>query len=407
METISQELLDVKNAFDNKIDSLKTECNDLVTKIKTLSDACTSTKSKMSSVYKSQNTELVLSSFDTLAKTYDSLESSVTSTIGGTISGVEKLLPQITKLIELQTTIEDIQKSINNTPSFGDEAFQRKRNLEINRDKKIKEFKELHTLALSALNALKGVSSIDTPISAATETNFINGDVVVEGGTFQKQSFTASNKVNVTYYLYVPKLSNNSGKVPILTYIHGIQDTVERNENNNFKYGGGLAGLIERGISHPKGIVIFPQATNGTVDKDFLTKPYQDALIELIKSTAEKYNGDLNRLSIAGHSNGGAAAQHMVNNYPGFFAATALMGISSNAKEGIAKTHLYALVGSKDHTIDSYGRAIGYAQKHNQMYKVYNMGHDIQTIAFEEPVEDENGNPIMLVDWLMSKTLNE
>ena len=139
METISQELLEVKTAFDNKIESLRTECNDLITKIKTLSDACTATKSKMSSIYKSQNTELVLSSFDTLSKTYDSLESSVSSTIGGTISGVEKLLPKITKLIELQTTIEDIQQSINNTPGFGDEAFQRKRNLEINRDKKIVE----------------------------------------------------------------------------------------------------------------------------------------------------------------------------------------------------------------------------------------------------------------------------
>ena len=290
--------------------------------------------------------------------------------------------------------------------SSGDEpaAILNRNNANLTINNKNNEFNRLHRETLTVLNGLK---RMDKPI-AIEELNSVDinsNSVIVVGGTFTEKRFTASNGVTVSYYLYVPKVKDSSTKLPILTYFHGIQDTVKRNENNNFKYGGGLAGLIETGKLNPKGIVIFPQAENGTADRDFYSKPYQEAVIELIKTTAKDYNGDLNRASVAGHSNGGAAAQHIVNNYPGFFAATALMGISSNAKEGIARTNLYALVGAKDHTMNGYGRAIGYAQKNNKMYKVYNMGHDIQTIAFQEPVEDENGNSVMLVDWLMSKTL--
>ena len=40
--------------------------------------------------------------------------------------------------------------------------------------------------------------------------------------------------------------------------------------------------------------------------------------------------------------------------------------------------------------------------------KVYeDRGHDMQNIVFLDDVEDEQGNKVKLIDWLMSKKLNK
>ena len=407
MGTISSELTKFKNEVGkSNIDSMNKVCEELSDKLKEINNICSSAKSSFSQHYQSEQKDLVLSSFDCMSKIYSEIESSISSTMRPMISKASLVIDEVDKLEEINKVIEEQKNIINNNKGDDDSSRNRRNSANSIVNQKNIEFNTVHTEALNNISRLK---AMDTAIViqefSDTEKDSSNNDVIVQGGSFKEQCFVSSNGVKITYYLYVPKVKDSSTKLPILTYFHGIQDTVKRNENNNFKYGGGLAGLIETGQLNPKGLIIFPQAENGTIDHDFITKPYQEAVIELIKETAKKYNGDLNRTSIAGHSNGGAAAQHIVNNYPGFFAATALMGIASNAQQGIAQTNLYALVGNTDNTMDSPGKAITYAKSHNQLYKIYNMGHDIQTIAFKEPVHDENGNSVMLVDWLMSKSL--
>ena len=410
MGTISQELTNFRKALNGKTAEMNSMCSDITSKLNKFSSSCPSMKAKFSAAYQSQNKELVLSSFDCIAKIYSEIESSIDSTLKPMVTNSSTLVDNVGKLDDINKEIEEQQKVLNNNKGTDKESVSRRCTAQGIINTKNVEFNILHNESLLLLSRLK---SMDKPIvipefndTPTTKEKIKNiNSIIVTGGSIEPRTYVASNGVTVNHYLYVPK-TNSTEKKPILTYFHGIQDTIERNMANNYKYGGGLAGLIQTGQLSPSGIIIFPQATGGTNDKDFYSKPYQEAVIELIKDVAANYNGDLNRLSVAGHSNGGAAAQHIVNNYPGFFASCALMGISSNAKEGIAQTHLYALVGANDHTMDSYGRAISYARNNNQMYKVYNMGHDIQTIAFKEPVEDEYGNSVMLVDWLMSKTLN-
>ena len=410
MGTISSELKTIKdNVGKDALGDMNTMCDDLEKKLSELESICSTSKSVFNSYYQSEQKDLILSSFDCMAKIYSEIESSVNSTLKTMVTNVSSIVDSVSKLEDINTEIDSLKNVLNNNK--GDDSnsvsIRNQTNIEIN--KKNIEFTTIHN---DALNKLHKVKSMDVAfkipefeMANKEKSSESKNEVIVSGGIFEQRRFVSSNGVAVDYYIYVPKVKDSTSKLPILTYFHGIQDTVDRNRSNNFKYGGGLAGLIETKQLSPKGIVLFPQAINGLNDKAFWSRGYQEAVIELIKDTAKKHNGDLKRVSVAGHSNGGAAAQHIVNNYPGFFAATALMGIASNAKEGLAQTHLYALVGAKDHTMDNYGRAISFAQKNHQMYKVYNMGHDIQTIAFKEPVADENGKSVMLVDWLMSKSL--
>jgi len=408
MGEISQELITFKEDVIGNTDGMNDVYSELSSKVALLSNATASARSEVESNYNSQFKNDVLSGFDITLKVYNKINESLDGTLKPMIEGAKSLIKEIEDLEKIKEKIGIQQEIIRNNNGDSDTAKANKANAQTELNKLNDQLNVGNQKALDSLSALRGVDGkIDLEDLEMVREDGSNGVLAVtQSGTFQKQSYTASNGVVLNYYMYLPKFEDESIKKPMLAYFHGIQDTVEKNEKNNFINGGGLAGLIERGLSKPNGIALFYQATDGTVDNDFITKPYQDAVIEHIKATAEKYNGDLNRVSVAGHSNGGAAAQHIVNNNPGFFAAAALMGISSNAKEGIAQTNLYALVGSNDHTMEDYGRAIGYARKAGKMYKVYGgMGHDIQTIAFQEPVADENGNSVMLVDWLMSKSL--
>ena len=221
-------------------------------------------------------------------------------------------------------------------------------------------------------------------------------------GVLKEQRYKAQNGTVVDYYIYIPETGGNAEKLPILVYFHGVSDTMERHH--------GLGELLRTEQITPGGIVILPQAVNRTVDADFHQRKYQDAVIELAKAVAKKHNGDMNRLSVSGHSDGGVTAYQIVNGHPGVFAACApIAGIGTFGK-GIRQTWLWAFQGSKDKwvlpnnglsTVLKCERA-GCSAMH-YIYK--DEGHNIQTIVFQDTFTDENGRKVRLIDWLMSKKL--
>ena len=224
-----------------------------------------------------------------------------------------------------------------------------------------------------------------------------------EAGSFSERRYQAGNGTVVNYFLYIPE-TDAAEKLPVLIYFHGIQDIMARHH--------GIGELIRTGQTEPKGIVILPQAVNETTDADFHTKEYQDAVIELAEDLAARYNGDLNRLSVSGHSDGGVAAYQIVNAHPGVFAACAPVSAVGNMGKGIEQTCLWVFQGGKDHSVrPNVGLRValkcesaGCSARH---YVYSEEGHHIETMVFQDVFRDEDGREVRLIDWLMSKELKE
>lgn len=222
------------------------------------------------------------------------------------------------------------------------------------------------------------------------------------GGTLKEYRYKAQNGTAVDYYIYIPEAADTAKKLPVLIYFHGVSDTMEKHH--------GIGELLRTGQISPKGIVILPQAVNGTVDADFHQRKYQDAVIELAKAVAKKHHGDMNRLSVSGHSDGGVTAYQIVNAHPGVFAACApIAGIGTFGK-GIRQTYLWAFQGAKDKWVKPNNGLSTVLKCEragcNAMHYIYkNEGHNIQTMVFQDTFTDENGRKVKLIDWLMSKKL--
>ena len=218
------------------------------------------------------------------------------------------------------------------------------------------------------------------------------------------KSYKATNGETVRYCLYLPEGEKTAGKWPILIHFHGVSDHMGKMR--------GLGQLLRTKQIKPKGIVILPQAVKGTKDVDFHTRAYQDAVIELAGEIAGKYNGDLNRLSVSGHSDGGSTVYQIVNGHPGIFAACAPVSGVSTIGEGIKQTYLWVFQGAKDTWVKP-GAGLRAVKKCEAAgckawhYVYANEGHEIQTRVFLDTFTDENGDRVKLIDWLMSKKLQE
>ena len=257
-------------------------------------------------------------------------------------------------------------------------------------------------LLICVLSAAPLVSSGAEKGKAKTEAEV---DVsAVRGGTFTGRRYTAQDGKIVNYWLYVPDVKDTAEKLPILIYFHGYKDTIEMEH--------GPGELIRTGKLVPKGIVILPQAVRETKNSDFHAAWYQNDVIELANALAEEYNGDLNRLSVSGHSDGGSSAYQIVNRHPGMFAACAPVSCAGTADEGIRRTYLWVFHGAKDWRVkvSSGVRAALQCEKagcHAMHYVYQDQDHDIQTMVYEDTFTDENGSEVRLMDWLMSKELEK
>ena len=217
---------------------------------------------------------------------------------------------------------------------------------------------------------------------------------------YQVKRYEARNGTIVNYCVYIPE--ERKEKLPVLIYFHGTRDTMERHN--------GIGELLKTGQIEPKGIVILPQAIRETEDADFHRQKYQDAVLELANVLAEEYGGDLNRLSVSGHSDGGVAAYQIVNRNPGIFAACAPISAIGNTDIGIRQTALWVFQGAKDTWVKpSVGlRVVLKCEKAgcNAMHYIYeDEGHGIHTMAYQDVFIDRNGDEITLIDWLMSQVL--
>ena len=180
--------------------------------------------------------------------------------------------------------------------------------------------------------------------------------------TMTLHRYKAQNGTIVNYYLYIPEAEDPAEKLPILIYFHGTRDTLARHHG----------------------------------------------LGELIRTR----QGDTDRLSVAGHSDGGTTAYQIVNGHPGTFAACAPISGIGTIGQGIQETYLWVFQGAKDYYVKpNVGlRVVLKCEQrgcHAMHYLYPDKDHDIQTMVFQDTFTDENGDETKLIDWLMSKELNK
>ncbi len=407
MGEISADLLKFRSSVSGSIGGMNSCCDNIVSKINSLSSGGNSLKSAVSSLYNSENKEIVLGTFDSLKSAYSTIESSVNGTLRGYISSSEALISEVDELDKINTQIAELKSKMNSIKGDTDTESYNRNNYQNQINTLETQFNEKHEKAKSDLNVLKSKSDTVTIGQSSGSSSSISqtasNDIVTKGGTFTEKTYKASNGKTVNYWIYLPKVEDTTTKLPMLVYFHGMGDTINQ--------GNGLPAQIQKKNIVPKGIVIFPQAYKGTKDSEFRNKDYQKAVIELAYDVAEKYNGDKKRISVAGHSNGACAVYTILNNYPGTFSAAApISGACGTVSEGVKKTYLYALMGKRDRNL-TWSSGINIAKKSKEMgydalYAVFeNRGHDMQSPAFLEDIEDENGKKVKLLDWLMSKTL--
>ena len=407
MGTISAELVAFKEAVDGKLDGMSSKVSELTTKLNNVTEACNSAKSGISTNYQGDGAATANTTIDSLVSKTKSIESSISSTVQSAISEANAIVADVTKLEELNKEIESTRTTLNNTPNT-DENASKRNSLQSTINSKEDQFKTINDAAVTKLTALKSKS--DSTLGGSSQEMSASGTEMIQRlddnydfseGTLKKYTYKSSSGKTVSYYMYVPK-TNGDVKLPMTIYFHGMHETIDKYPDR------GLAGLVKNGKIKPKGIIIFPQADNGTTDQELNYAAYQKSVLELTKKVASEHNGDMTRLSVAGHSNGACAAIHMVNNNPGVFAACAPISGTGSADTGICQTNLWCFVGSND-SIDATRVAKGATKKGSKTanYTVFKgKGHDIQGYTFEQELEDKDGNKTTLLDWLMSKKLS-
>ena len=221
------------------------------------------------------------------------------------------------------------------------------------------------------------------------------------------------------YRVFVPADRDPNKKIPVMLYLHGSN----RRGNDNRSQLLDIAALFEK--NPPPFIVVFPQCPNEL----FWAGDAMRQAMAALDQTVKEFNGDENRLYLAGYSMGGYGAWQAAVTYPNKFAAIVPIagGILPNGQpseedkallspevrlaserpdvynafaQAIGNTPVWVFHGSQDEAVPVEGarkmvEALHKAGNPNVKYtELENVGHGSVTAAFTEPT---------LYDWFVQQ----
>ena len=164
--------------------------------------------------------------------------------------------------------------------------------------------KSVVTLFLFILCASAGYAQ--TPSSTpARETGFLRRSVTLRLTT-------------IDYRVYIPAGYDPAKKYPVILYLHGRG---ARGNDNEKQIGGAHLGSVIQlfDMKHPERyrsfIAVFPQTQSS-----WFGDPAEDA-IKALDQTVREFNGDAQRIYLAGASLGGYGSWYLAAKYPNKFAA--------------------------------------------------------------------------------------
>ena len=406
---ISSELISFKDKVGSCISSMNTSVTDLCSKLDELSNASTSVQTSLSSVYSSENKQTVLGKFDKISELYKKIKNSLESDMSSILTESSTLLEKITNLESIRNEIitqeGNLSSSDSKTVENANSILASKRS----------QFNNLHSECKSLLNKLK---SMDSTISFVEEFSVMDMATLskyLTGGTFEKQSYTASNGVKIEYYIYIPEYSVEVGKMPIHAYFHG---SGSESSDSRSVLGIGLPKLIKDKEVTPNGIVIAPFCPGGKWDDP----KYQKAFIELLDNTVETKNGDSSRISLSGHSAGAIGCYSFAARYPDYFSA--IIPISGHAKyvtnggyenawDTMSNVNVWAFHGALDSRVkysdgkDAIEKLRAMGNEDVDLYTFERWGHgEVQNKTFSGEYSYQGGDPINPLDWAFNQTKN-
>ncbi len=399
MGIISNELLQFKKNVEPHLNNMNSKCAEIVTAIQSIINATNSAQSSMNTYYDSSNKPTIMNSINTLNNKFTTISSSVDSSLKTFLSESSAIINDVNKLEKINKDIEDQQAIINNNP--GEDNKTRRDNAQSIINSKQQEFKNIHDSAMLKLTSLK---SKDDTLETEKEYSEVEGMDTsnLQFGSFGTKEYVVNGQ-KIKCYVYVPDYGEEITDLPVMMYMHGA--SMENSGESIVTYGGLGEQLANRTVT-PSGIVVIPYVQNGHLYED---KAYRDALAQIPLMVADEYNGDKDRISLAGVSYGAVTAYRLVNEHPDTYSAVVTAcGAEevTDAFEGMKVINYSGQGDANNHTGKSYVR--NQTDRINQIggqaqYYEYNdqWAHtNVGTKAFKETVTDEQGNRISVIEWL-------
>ena len=399
MVTIDNELVQFKKNVGPQISTMNSKCSEIGSALQNIINATNSAQSGVDSYYSSTNKASVLSSINKLNNKFTTISTSVDGSLKSILSESSSLIEKVTKLESLEKEIEQLQALVNSYNKEEDKS--KKYDAQTKLNSKEQEFKTLQDEAKTKLANLKANNDAIEIEKAYSEVEGMDTTNLKFGAFGTKEYVVNGQKIKC--YVYVPDYGEEVTNLPVLMYMHGAS---MENTGEQIVTFGGLGEQLQNRTITPSGIVVIPYVQNGHL---YESKQYRDALAEIPKLVADEYNGDKDRLSLAGVSYGAVTSYRLVNEHPGTFSAVVTAcGAEevTDAFEGMKVINYSGRGDTNNHTGKSYvqkqtekiNQIGGQAEFH--MYDDQWAHTNVGTKAFQETVTDENGNKISIVEWL-------
>lgn len=399
MGTIPQELITFKSEVQNSLDSMNSKMEEMTTKIDEVLKSTETAQEGFNSNYNSANKTAILSNFSSITKTFTEIKTDINTNLSKMLSKSKEIIDKVTKLEEINREIESQEAIIRTENSKTNPSQSVISNAKTVIDTKNGEFEKEKSEAEQIFKELK---DMDSSFQIKLEDSKAQELPTVTSGTFQNASFTASNGVKVSYYIYVPNVESTKG-LPVNMYIHGSGEVGGGVLNQ------GLAKQISKQEVIPQGIIICPQLKD---QHDYYNSSYQQALVELTQEVVKTYQADQNRISLSGHSAGAIMNYNLVKAYPGYFSAMVPISggeyLDGTDLSCFKDIKVWAFHGDRD----SHTQRAGYSNVANrtiaplknagydaELTTLTGKGHGIQNNIFNATFRNKDGETINPLIW--------
>ena len=209
-----------------------------------------------------------------------------------------------------------------------------------------------------------------------------------------KHYYQSLKDEGMEYNLYYPDNLDLNKKNPLVIFLHGYGPT-NANAVSNTTFG----KYMKEGRFD--GAIFLAPSCNPDGKGNWVG--CSKKLFSLIDYIVSKYNVDTNRISLTGHSNGGAGVYYIASVYSNKFSAAAVAAgaPSSYNLENLKNLKMVVFYGTKDHNYDRGTSSVKSLQNKGVNLKLYienGITHDqITQVAYEQ---------YNVVEWLIAQSRN-